>query len=93
MADPRHPFRPRIAVMMAASHLTVVRRPSLREGTRFQTDRVVRMLMVVGLCARRVNGAQPASRRRSRCVFYLVARTPPFAAPPDEPGHCILRTH
>ena len=79
-------------MMMAESHLTVVRRPSLQEGTHFQTVHVVLILMAVGLCARWVNGAQLANRRRSRRV-YLVARTPPLAAPPDESGHYILRTH
>lgn len=79
-------------MMMAESHLTVFRRPSLQAGTHIQTVRVARMLMAVGLCAKRVNGAQPASRRWSRCV-YLVARTPPLAAPPNESGHYIFRTH
>jgi hypothetical protein len=82
---------------MAESHPTVVvRHPSLPQGTHLQTVRVVRILMVVDLRATRVNGAQPASLRQSRrCVFLvLVARTPPFAAPPpNESGHYVLRTH
>src|SRR6266566_3937976 len=93
MADTWYPFcRRRFVAMMAECHVTVVRRPSLQQGTHFQTVRVVRMLMVVGLCARRANGARPASRRWSRCV-YLVTRTPPLVAPPDESGRYNLRTH
>lgn len=51
----------RIEVMKAESH--VVRHPSIQEGTHSQTVRVVRMLMVAGLRATRVNGAQLASQK------------------------------
>lgn len=80
-------------MMMAGSHLTVARRPSLQEGTHFQTVRVIRTLMVAGLCVRLVNGAPPASRKWQRRVYHLVARTRPFAAPADESGHYVHRVH
>lgn len=92
---PNRPFPPclysRVLVGVAAtiqSYLTVLC-PSLQQNTCCQTALVVRMWMVVGLCAKRADGAQPGGRRRSR---VHLATPPLVAAPPDGSEHYVPRS-
>ena len=95
---PNRPFPPclysRVLVGVAAtiqSHPTVWCL-SLQQNTCCRTVLVVQMLMAVGLCVKRADGAQPGGRRRSRVHLAVLATPPLVGAPRDGSEHYVPRS-